>query len=59
MPPLLAHAPMLSTHFGSAIWVYTSRSTGAIFFAIVPITISRSLWRGLKLRRSMPKRLRS
>jgi len=26
---------------------------------MVPITISRSLWRGLKLKRSMPKRLRS
>ena len=51
-------APMLSTHFGSAICVYTSFSTLAIFLAMVPITINRSLWRGLKLNRSMPKNAR-
>ena len=29
--PLDAHTPMLMTHFGSIIWSYTWRRTGAIF----------------------------
>src|SRR5436189_5346083 len=59
IPPLQAQAPMLNTHRGSAICSYTWRSTGAIFLAMVPITMSRSAWRGENDKRSAPKRAKS
>ena len=50
---------MASTHFGSAIWSYTWRSTGAIFWLTRPATIIRSACRGVAENRSMPKRAMS
>src|SRR3712207_9508419 len=47
------------THFGSGIWSYTSRMTGAIFCERRPETIIRSAWRGLERNTSEPKRARS
>ena len=59
MPPLEAHTPMASTHLGSAIWSYTWRSTGAIFWLTRPATIIRSACRGVAENRSIPKRAMS
>src|SRR5690606_16365112 len=59
IPPLEAQAPTAITQRGSAICIYTCRNTGAIFFAMVPITNSISACRGEKLGRSAPKRARS
>ena len=50
---------MASTHLGSAIWSYTWRSTGAIFWLTRPATIIRSAWRGVAENRSIPKRAMS
>src|SRR4249919_2029544 len=50
---------MASTHFGSAIWSYICRSTGAIFWLTRPATIIRSAWRGVFEARSMPNLARS
>src|SRR5919109_3139019 len=41
-PPVIAHAPIAITYFGSGIWSYTSRSLGAIFLFTVPRTIIKS-----------------
>src|SRR6185436_1700890 len=59
IPPLHAHAPTEITQRGSAICSYTWRSTGPIFLAMVPITISKSAWRGEKLKRSAPNLAKS
>src|SRR5947209_2513495 len=59
MPPEEAHTPIEMTHFGLAIWSYTWRSTGAIFWLTRPATIIRSAWRGEPRKTSIPKRLRS
>src|ERR1700689_3934396 len=59
MPPLEAHTPIEMTHFGSAIWSYICRSTGAIFWLPRPATIIRSACRGVLDARSMPNRARS
>ena len=56
IPPDEAQAPMAITQRGSAICSYTCFTMGAIFLAMVPITISKSAWRGEKLGRSEPKR---
>src|SRR6476619_4117178 len=47
------------THFGSGIWSYRRRSTGAIFFVTVPATIIKSDWRGEARKTSAPKRAMS
>jgi hypothetical protein len=47
------------THFGSAIWSYTCRRTGAIFWLTRPATIMRSDCLGLARNTSAPKRLMS
>src|SRR5882672_4400645 len=47
------------THFGSGIWSYSRRSTGAIFLVTVPATIIRSDWRGEARNTSAPKRAMS
>src|ERR1051325_7933372 len=47
------------THFGSGIWSYTSRRTGAIFCETRPATIIRSAWRGEARNSSEPKRATS
>jgi hypothetical protein len=54
IPPEDAQTPIARTHFGSAIWSYTWRSTGAIFWLTRPATIMRSAWRGVAENRSMP-----
>ncbi len=59
MPPEDAQTPIARTHFGSAIWSYTCRNTGAIFWLTRPATIMRSAWRGVAENRSMPKRAMS
>src|SRR5215472_2611333 len=59
MPPLEAQTPMAMTHFGSAIWSYTCRSTGAIFWLTRPATIIRSACRGVLRVTSMPSRAKS
>src|SRR5699024_7244441 len=59
MPPDEAHTPMEMTHFGSAIWSYTVRTTGAILWLTRPETIIRSAWRGEARKTSMPKRAMS
>ena len=59
IPPDEAHTPMARTHFGSAIWSYTWRRTGAIFWLTRPATIIRSACRGVAENRSMPKRAMS
>src|SRR5439155_23412852 len=47
------------THFGSGIWSYSRRRTGAIFFVTVPATIIRSDWRGDARKTSAPNRAMS
>src|SRR5579859_7645655 len=47
------------THFGSIIWSYTWRRTGAIFWLTRPATIIRSACRGDARNTSMPKRAES
>src|SRR4029077_14192685 len=47
------------THFGSGIWSYSRRSTGAIFLVTVPATIIRSDCRGDARNTSAPKRAMS
>src|SRR3954451_14285292 len=47
------------THFGSGIWSYNRRSTGAIFLVTVPATIIRSDCRGEARNTSAPKRAMS
>src|SRR3990172_8185266 len=59
MPPVEAHAPIEITHLGSAIWSYTWRSTGAIFWETRPATIIRSACRGDARNTSMPNLARS
>src|SRR5690606_17555862 len=59
MPPLDAHAPTAITQRGSAIWIYTCLSTGAIFLAMVPITSNISACLGEKLGRSAPNLAKS
>src|SRR5437660_8468633 len=44
------------THFGSGIWSYNRRSTGAIFLVTVPATIIRSDCRGEARKTSAPNR---
>src|SRR5438128_6356907 len=50
---------MEMTHFGSGIWSYRRRRTGAIFLVTVPATIIRSDWRGDARKTSAPKRAMS
>src|SRR5947209_9748420 len=50
---------MEMTHFGSGIWSYSRRSTGAIFLVTVPATIIRSDCRGDARNTSAPKRAMS
>src|SRR5690606_17465104 len=59
IPPLEAHAPTAITQRGSAICVYTCLSTGAIFFAMVPMTSNISACLGEKLGLSAPNRAKS
>src|SRR5215475_3622588 len=47
------------THFGSGIWSYRRRRTGAIFLVTVPATIIRSDCRGDARNTSAPKRAMS
>src|SRR5437868_12457774 len=47
------------THFGSGIWSYSRRSTGAIFLVTVPATIIRSDCRGEARNTSAPNRAMS
>src|SRR5436190_5783116 len=47
------------THFGSGIWSYRRRSTGAIFLVTVPATIIRSDCRGDARKTSAPNRAMS
>src|SRR5882672_1344792 len=47
------------THFGSGIWSYSRRSTGAIFLVTVPATIIRSDCRGEARKTSAPNRAMS
>src|SRR5512136_1554341 len=58
-PPLVAHAPIASTYFGSGIWLYRRTMVGTIFFVTVPDTIIKSAWRGEGRINSAPKRARS
>src|SRR5512143_4094089 len=50
---------MAMTHFGSGIWSYKRRTTGAILRVTRPDTIIRSDWRGEARYTSAPKRARS
>src|SRR5919201_2235362 len=50
---------MAMTHFGSGIWSYTSRNTGAIFWDTRPATIIRSACLGEARKTSEPKRAMS
>src|SRR2546423_5319352 len=47
------------THFGSGIWSYRRRRTGAIFLVTVPATIIKSDCRGDARKTSAPKRAMS
>ena len=51
--------PTAITHLGSAICRYTCFNTGPIFFAIVPITINKSHWRGENPTLSLPNLAKS
>ena len=55
----LACCAIEMTHFGSGIWSYNRRSTGAIFLVTVPATIIRSACRGEGRNTSAPNRARS
>ncbi len=56
VPPLMAHTPIATTHFGSAIWSYILLRVGAIFQVRVPATSIRSAWRGEARKSSIPNR---
>src|SRR3954453_18228708 len=58
-PPALEQLPIEITHFGSGIWSYRRRSTGAIFLVTVPATIIRSDCRGDARKTSAPNRAMS
>src|SRR5215469_13182221 len=58
-PPEVAQAPIEITHFGSGIWSYSCRITGAIFCDSRPATIIRSACRGDGRNTSAPKRATS
>src|SRR5438128_1446219 len=58
-PPAFEQLPIEMTHFGSGIWSYRRRSTGAIFLVTVPATIIRSDWRGDARNTSAPNRAMS
>src|SRR5438034_9531365 len=55
----MAQAPIAITYFGSAIWLKSRTTWGAIFFVTVPATIIRSACRGDGRNTSAPKRARS
>jgi len=48
-PPHEAQSPIAITHFGSGIWSYKRRRTGAILRETRPATIIKSDWRGLEV----------
>src|SRR3954454_17514222 len=59
MPPLEEQAPIEIAHFGSSIWSYRRRTTGAILIETRPERMIRSAWRGEARSASAPKRARS
>ncbi|KAG6539890.1 hypothetical protein Mapa_017862 [Marchantia paleacea] len=49
MPPVIVHAPIAITYFGSGICSYNLTKEGAIFIVTVPAVIIKSACLGLDL----------